>query len=165
MSFLPIRKAQIPLVSACMGLIVTLVFVQEEAGRSQQGSQRRQHHRGNAGRWLHSTLHQEPLPRPEGRQMCGLGLLAALGQTGGGHLCCRKAWGFPEATPGLVGVEGGVGSLTGGCGRSSGGEWQVGRRGSGKEAGKPLPWWWGARDNPGVSLQKKLLMWDTLVIM
>nr|KAF6446935.1 hypothetical protein HJG63_006092 [Rousettus aegyptiacus] len=40
-----------------------------EAGRSQQGSQCRQHDRGHARRWLHCPLHQEPLPGPEGNTL------------------------------------------------------------------------------------------------
>lgn len=72
----PWEKAPIPWCSACVGLTVTLVFVQEEAGGSQQGRQCRQHHRRNASGRLHGPLHQEPLPRPEGRQTRGLGRLA-----------------------------------------------------------------------------------------
>lgn len=48
--------------------VLTLWFVQEEAGRSEQGSQRRQYDGGHTYRRLHRPLHQEPLPRPEGRQ-------------------------------------------------------------------------------------------------
>lgn len=49
--------------------VLTLCFVQEEAGRSQQGSQRRQYNGGRAYRRLYCPLYQEPLPRPEGRHM------------------------------------------------------------------------------------------------
>ena len=89
---LPVRKAQIHVVSICAGLILTLLFVQEEAGRSQQGSQRRQHNRGHTRRWLHCALHQEPLPRPEGRQTRAPVCSRALGQMGAST--SRKAdWG------------------------------------------------------------------------
>lgn len=61
--------------------VLTLRFVQEEAGGSQQGGQRRQYDGGHACRWLHRPLHQEPLPRPEGRQT----LLSVPQGPGRGH--------------------------------------------------------------------------------
>lgn len=63
--------------------VLTLWFVQEEAGRSQQGSQRGQYDRRHTYRRLYRPLHQEPLPWPEGRQT-QLSLLQ--GPRGGGNL-------------------------------------------------------------------------------
>ena len=90
--FSPVQKAQIRVVFTCAGLTLTLLFVQEEAGRSQQGCQRRQHNRGHARRRLHCALHQEPLPRPEGRPVRAPVCSRALGRTGA-STSREAAWG------------------------------------------------------------------------